>query len=271
MMIEPQPPSTAPHTASASEPLRIVVSGPVAEFELARPDKRNALSDQLIAALHTGFATLPREVRVVILHGRGSHFCAGLDLNELSERDAPAGILHSRSWHAAFAHIEGCGVPVIAVLQGAVIGGGLELASCAHLRVAEDGTFFALPEGQRGLFMGGGGALRIPRLIGVARMTDMMLTGRTLDADEGERLGLVNYRVARGAGLAKAHELAARIAANAPLTNFAITQALPRIARQNPDDGLFAESLMAAIAQEQPEAKVRMRQFLDKKAGKVQP
>ena len=86
-------------------------------------------------------------------------------------------------------------VPVVAVLQGAVVGGGLELASSAHIRVAEASSFYALPEGQRGLFVGGGGSARVPRLIGASRMTDMMLTSRVLDADEGQAVGLSHYRV----------------------------------------------------------------------------
>ena len=102
-------------------------------------------------------------------------------------------------------------VPVIAALHGAVVGGGLELASACHIRVADSSTFYALPEGSRGIFVGGGGSVRIPRLIGTARMTDMMLTGRVFDADQGERYGAVNYRVADGAGLAKGIELARKI------------------------------------------------------------
>ncbi len=133
-------------------------------------------------------------------------------------------------WHAAFDQIQLGPVPVIAVLHGAVVGGGLELASACHIRVAEPSTFYALPEGSRGIFVGGGGSVRIPRLIGVARMTDMMLTGRVYDAEEGERVGFSQYLVAAGQGFDKALELAGRIAANAPLTNFAVMHALPRIA-----------------------------------------
>jgi enoyl-CoA hydratase/carnithine racemase len=161
------------------------------------------------------------------------------------------------------------GLPVIAVLRGAVIGGGLELACAAHIRIAEDSAFYALPEGQRGLFVGGGGSVRIPQLVGVAMMTDMMLTGRVLDADEGHRAGISSYRVAAGEGLPLALELARKVAGNAPLSNFAVLQALPRIAGLSRDDGLFVESLVAAVAQGDPAAKARMRDFLAGKAGKV--
>ena len=249
--------------------LSISLDGPLAQVRLNRPTKRNAINDTLIAQLHTCFINLPASVGVVVLSGLGEHFCAGLDLAELAEHDIAGGIAHSRSWHAAFNAIQMGRVPVVAVLHGAVIGGGLELASAAHIRVAEDSTFYALPEGQRGLFVGGGGSARIPRLIGVSMMTDMMLTGRVLDADEGHRAGLSHYRIGAGEGHARALELARRIAGNAPLSNFAVMQALPRIAGMSHDDGLFVESLVAAIAQGDPAAKDRMRDFLAGRAGKV--
>jgi len=249
--------------------LHIEASGPVLHVRLARPAKRNALNDPLVAQLHTVFVNLPRDTRALVLSGEGDHFCAGLDLAELSERSVFDGVLHSRGWHGCFDAIQFGAVPVVAVLHGAVVGGGLELAASAHIRVAEDSTFYGLPEGQRGIFVGGGGSVRVPRLVGVALMTDMMLTGRVLDADEGQAEGLSRYRVPDGAGLAKGIELATKIAANAPLSNFAVLQALPRIADMSASDGLFVESLMAAIAQGDEAAKQRMRAFLDGKAGKV--
>jgi enoyl-CoA hydratase/carnithine racemase len=249
--------------------LRIESHGAVVHIRLMRPAKRNALNDALVAQLHTAFVNLPAQARAVVLSGEGDHFCSGLDLSELGERSVAEGIHHSRSWHAAFEQVQFGRVPVVAVLQGAVVGGGLELAASAHVRVAEESTFYGLPEGQRGLFVGGGGSARIPRLIGVARMADMMLTGRVHDAAEGQAIGLSQYLVEAGAGLAMAFELAKKIAANAPLSNYAVMHALPRIADMSQEQGLFAESLMAAIAQGDDAAKSRMRDFLDGKAGKV--
>jgi enoyl-CoA hydratase/carnithine racemase len=208
-------------------------------------------------------------VRAAVISGAGDHFCAGLDLSEVSERSVVEGMSHSRAWHACFDAIQYGAVPVIAVLHGAVVGGGLELAASAHLRVAEDSTFYGLPEGTRGIFVGGGGSVRISRLIGVARMTDMMLTGRVFDADTGQQFGISNYRSADGAGLAQALVLARKIAANAPLSNYAITQALPRIAELAPAEGLFMESLISSIAQGDEAAKERVRAFLEKRAAKV--
>ncbi len=249
--------------------LKVEQRGPVVHLRLNRPGKRNAINDALIAQLHTAFVNLPESARAVVLSGEGDHFCAGLDLSELGERDVAAGILHSRAWHAAFEQIQFGRVPVIAALHGAVVGGGLELATSAHVRVAETSTFYGLPEGQRGLFVGGGGSARVPRLIGASRMADMMLTGRVYGAEDGMAIGLSQYVVEAGAGLAKAFELADKVAANAPLSNYAVLHALPRIADMSQSDGLFTESLMAAIAQGDDAAKGRMRAFLEGRAGKV--
>ena len=137
----------------------------------------------------------------MVLDADGDHFCAGLDLSEMGEHDTLSGVRHSRMWHRAFEQIEFGPVPVVAALKGAVVGGGLELAAAAHLRVAERSTFYALPEGMRGIFVGGGASVRVPRLIGVARMADLMLTGRRYDAEEGAAFGLSQYVVDDGNGL----------------------------------------------------------------------
>jgi enoyl-CoA hydratase/carnithine racemase len=249
--------------------LHLEMRGAVAVIRLSRPAKRNALGDALILGLRNLFETLPAEAKAVVLHGEGTHFCAGLDLGELKERDAGQGLHHSRMWHAALDRLQYGPVPVVAALHGAVVGGGLELASACHIRVADDSTFYALPEGSRGIFVGGGGSVRIPKLIGVARMTDMMLTGRVYNAVDGERIGLAQYLVPAGQAFDKAFELAERIAQNAPLTNYALMHALPRIAEQPADQGFFTEALMSAIAQSAPEAKSRVKAFLDGKAAKV--
>ena len=249
--------------------LRIDHQGDIAIIRLTRPAKRNALNDGLILALRDAFQNLPDTVRAAVIDGEGPHFCAGLDLAELKERDAGQGLHHSRMWHAALERVQYGPVPVIAALHGAVVGGGLELASACHIRVADSSTFYALPEGSRGIFVGGGGSVRIPKLIGVARMTDMMLTGRVYNAEDGERAGFAQYLVPEGTAFDKAFELARRVAQNAPLTNYALMHALPRIAEQPADQGYFTEALIAGIAQSAPDAKERVRAFLDGKAAKV--
>lgn len=267
---------TAPASASpwpTALPDCLVASrhGAVAVLRLSRPDKRNSLSDDLVLGLQSFFTTLPGDIAAVVIHGAGDAFCAGLDLNELRERNVFEGVMHSRMGQRAHEAVQFAPVPVIAVLHGAVIGGGLELAVSCHVRVAETSAFYALPEGQRGIFVGAGGSVRLPRLIGMDRMTDMMLTGRVYGAEEGQSLGISQYLVGPGEGLAKALALAERIASNAPLTNFAIVQVLPRIADADPTTGFLLESLMTGIAQGDPEAKRRLVEFLEKRAAKVRP
>ncbi len=243
--------------------------GEIAILRLNRPEKRNALDDTTVRGIHAFFQSLPATVKAVVLAGNGQHFSAGLDLSEVVEQSVPDAIAHSRSWHQTFDAIEFGKVPVVAVLHGAVVGGGLELAAAAHIRIAESTAFYGLPEGQRGIFVGGGGAVRLPRLVGASRMIDMMLTGRTYGAEEGKTAGFSHYVVPEGEGLAKGLELARKIASNSALSNYAVLQALPRIAESGTSAGYMFESLMAAIAQADEEANARKRAFLEKRAGKV--
>jgi enoyl-CoA hydratase/carnithine racemase len=258
-----------PDNMSLPPSLRAEVRNDVAVLWLARPEKRNALNDATVLGIEAFFTSLPAAVQAVVLAAEGDHFCAGLDLAELTERSTVEGVQHSMMWHRAFERVEFGPVPVVSVLQGAVVGGGLELACATHIRVAETTAYFALPEGQRGIFVGGGASVRVPRLMGAARMADMMLTGRVYTAEEGYAAGLTQYLVGPGEGLDRALELGRRIAANAPITNFAVLHALPRIAEANPREGFLLESLMAAVAQGSDEAKQRLREFLAGRAKKV--
>lgn len=253
-----------------SDLVTCTVEGAVATLTLNRPAKRNALSLEMIRTLDRHLAALPESARVIVLAANGDHFSAGLDLSELGEMSAAEGVFHSRSWYEVFDRLQFGRRPVVALMHGAVVGGGLELAACAHVRVAEHSAYFGLPEGQRGIFLGGGGSVRISKLIGFSRVTEMMLTGRTYSADLALQVGLVHHCAPDGEGAAKALELAQRIAGNAPMSNFAIMHALPLIAEQPMSHGLMTESLVGAITQSAPEAKARMADFLAKRAAKVE-
>lgn len=258
-------------SSDAPEPLvRCTCDGTLATLELNRPDKRNAISLAMVRALDRCMSELPGSVKVVILAARGEHFSAGLDLSEIPDMTAAEGVHHSHAWYEVFDRLQFGRVPVIVVLHGAVVGGGLELAACGHVRIADESAYFGLPEGQRGIFLGGGGSVRVTKLIGFSRVTEMMLTGRTYDADAALRIGLTHYTVAPGAGMDLARGLAARIAGNAPMSNYAILRTLPLIAEQPMSHGLMTESLVAAITQSEPEAKQRVGAFLAKRAAKVQ-
>jgi len=234
-MIMATPFTSATGALAQLDLLRVEQADAVLHVRLNRPAKRNALNDTLVEQLQFAFTHLPAQARVVLLSGEGDHFSAGLDLSEVTEQSVAEGIAHSRRWHAAFDQIQHGPVPVIAVLHGAVVGGGLELAATAHLRVAEASAFYGLPEGQRGIFVGGSGSARIPRLIGVSRMTDMMLTGRVFDAAEGHAAGISNYLVADGQGLSTALDLAAKGVGQADCTSMeeAIRIALQMVQAQD--------------------------------------
>ncbi|EEX12925.1 enoyl-CoA hydratase/isomerase [Citreicella sp. SE45] len=238
----------------------------VAELELVREDKRNAMSDGLMAEIEQFYSSLPKDVRVVILHGRGGHFCSGLDLAEHVSRSAEEGVYHSRNWHRVMDMIQFGGVVTISAMTGAVIGGGLEMATATHVRIAEPSVIFQLPEGRRGIFVGGGATVRVGRILGPDRMVEMMLTGRKYDAEEGLRLGLAHYSVGEGEALPMARKLAVRIAANAPMSNYFMINALTRIGDMSRSDGLFTESLAAALVQTTPDAEEGLRAFLEKRS-----
>ena len=140
--------------------------GKIAELCLIREDKRNAMSDGLLAEIEAFYAGLPKETRVVILHGRGGHYCSGLDLSEHVSRSAEDGVHHSRNWHRVLDMIQFGGAITVSAMTGAVIGGGLELATATHVRIAEPSVIFQLPEGRRGIFVGGGATVRGGRIIG---------------------------------------------------------------------------------------------------------
>lgn len=238
---------------------------------LNRPDKRNAISDAMVAEIEAAVIAAEGTARAGVIYGEGPHFCAGLDLAEHVRKSPIDGIHGSRAWHRAFDRIERGRIPWVSALHGAVVGGGLELAAATHVRVADRTAFFALPEGQRGIFVGGGGSVRVARLTGVARMTDMMLTGRSIDAETAESWNLVQYVVPEGGALARAIDLATKAAGNAEITNYAIVNGLSRIQDMSAGDGLFLESFLASFTATSPEAEARLTAFLEKRAARVGP
>lgn len=248
--------------------LKIEARDEIAVLTMNRPDKRNAMCDALLQAIDAFFLNPPSEIKAVVLTGGGGHFCSGLDLSEHVARDAEGTMRHSRSWHAVMDRIQFGGLPVVSALSGAVIGGGLELATATHVRLAEPSTIFQLPEGRRGIFVGGGASVRVGRILGADRMIEMMLTGRRYSAEEGLALGLTHYAVGEGEALEQALDLAAKIASNAPLSNYIMIQALSRIEDMSKADGLFTESLCAALTQTSPDAIEGLAAFLEKRAPK---
>lgn len=246
-------------------PVLVNVDGPIARVVLNRPEKRNAVNDAMLDGLASFFGAIPDGVRAILLSGSGGHFSSGLDLSEQVEREPEQVMRHSRGWHRLMDQIQFSGVPVVAVLNGAVMGGGLEIATTAHVRVAEPSATFRLPEGKRGIFVGGGATVRVGRILGADRMTEMMLTGRSYDGEDACRLGLAHHLADEGKGLAKGEELAGEIAGNASLVNYLIIQSIARIGNMSHDDGLYTESLSAALSQTGADAREGLKAFLEKR------
>ena len=243
------------------------VRGAVAVITINRPDQLNAINnavcEQLTAALRRFDAD--DALRVAILTAAGNRaFSAGRDLKEVADgaKRPPIPVIGET--------VE-VNKPVIAAVNGPAAGGGFAVALASDVRIAATSAKFNAAFIRIGLSACDiGTSWVLPRLVGAARAQELMLTGRVYNAQDGERVGLSQYVVPMGQALTKALELATRIASNAPMTNFALMHALPRIAEQPADHGFFTEALISSIAQSAPEAKARVRAFLEGKAAKVQ-
>lgn len=252
--------------SSTSDILQTQTDGAIATLTMSRPHKRNAMCDELLARIDNFFSEPPEGIRAVVLTGTAGHYCSGLDLSEHVARNAEETMRHSRNWHRVMDLIQFSGLPVVSAMEGAVIGGGLELATSTHVRIAEPSTIFQLPEGRRGIFVGGGATVRVGRILGADRMCEMMLTGRKYDVAEGLALGLTHYAVGEGDSLPLAMDLANKIARNASLSNYMMIQAIQRINDMSKSDGLFTESICAAVSQTSSDADEGLRAFLEKRA-----
>jgi enoyl-CoA hydratase len=164
--------------------------GGVARIFLNRPQKVNALDSALLDALADALRQVDQAVRVVVLGGRGSAFCAGADVNELRALNPQTAREFIGRVHVACDAVRKLAVPVVAQLHGAVIGAGLELAAACDLRVAQRGTRFAMPEVRLGIPSVVEAAL-LPRLIGSGRAAWLVLTGEAIDAERAQQWGLV--------------------------------------------------------------------------------
>ena len=244
--------------------------GEVAILRIARPDKRNALDDETVRGIGSFFRDLPDDVRAVVISARGKHFSAGIDLSALMQSTPLESLRRSELWYRAFELIQFGNVPVVSALHGAVIGGGFELAAATHIRVADATAYYALPEAQRGIFVGGGGSVRISRIIGPHRMMDLMLTGRIYTADEGQQFGISQYLVEAGAAESRAIAIAKQAATVPPLSTYGILNAVPRNAEADPATGYVLENLMAAMASADPIAQERIAAFLIGRGAKIE-
>jgi len=236
---------------------------------LNRPEKRNALSQEMMVELGAIFAQLSgdSELRAIILTATGERaFCSGTDIAELAAIDtASAGAISERG-QALCNQIENCGVPVIAAINGIAAGGGCELALACHLRIAAPNALFSLPETKLGVIPGYGGTQRLAREIGNGRALEAMLTGRAIDAPEALQFGLVNQIVPAGELLSAAESLALEIARLAPLAIRACLEAVTRGSELALAEGLALESQLFAALFASDDVREGTKAFLEKRA-----
>lgn len=232
---------------------------------LDRPEAMNALNKALVNEMHRAFDELrsDTEIGCIILTGNGENFVAGADIGELKERRALESMAAINS--ALFKKIEEHPVPVIAAIEGYCLGGGCELSLACDMRVASKGATFGQPEVGLGIIPAAGGTQRLPRVIGLGRAKEWVLTGWMYDAEEAYRVGLVNKLVENGGALAGAQELAGRVLKRGPLAVRVAKVALNGSARTSMEGGLALESVGQAMLFESEDKMQRMQAFLDRK------
>ncbi|MFB8388266.1 crotonase/enoyl-CoA hydratase family protein [Microbacterium sp. NPDC055910] len=250
--------------AAADEVLLREETDGVLVLTMNRPAARNAMSLELATRLAAAFEEFDArpELRVAVLTGAGGTFCAGMDLKGFSRGEIP--IIEGRGFGGLVEQTPA--KPLIAAVEGWALGGGFELALASDLIVAADTATFGLPEVKRGLTANAGGLLRLPRRIPYHRAMELILTGRPLPATEAQDLGLVTTVTAAGGALDAARELAATIAANAPLA----VATSKRIIRESPDwpaDEMFTrQHPIVQRIRESDDAKEGARAFAEKRS-----
>lgn len=232
---------------------------------LDRPATRNAIDQQTVDELHALCARLEVEKKILVLTGAGGVFASGADIAQLRERtadDARRGINS-----AVFRRIRDLPMPVIAAVAGYALGGGAELAYAADIRIATPDARFGNPETGLGIIAAAGATWRLPEIVGHARATVLLLTGRIVDAATALDWGLVTALHEPGELLAAAHALADRITANGARATELTKRALLAPREQHP----AIELELQAELFDSDEKRARMTAFLDRRARKEHP
>ena len=219
--------------------------GRVAHLELVNPPLNlitRSLLDELGEALAMLAATAPGEVRAVVVTGNGDRaFSAGSHVGEFDAQRGSAGRERLELEERVSRQLADLPMPTIAAIEGNALGGGLELALACDLRIASERARLGLPEVRLAVTPGAGGTQRLPRVVGLARAKELVLTGRILDADEAGRIGLVSEVVPAGQARARADEVAQEIAARGPLAVREVKRLLDAAMEVDLETGLAAE------------------------------
>ena len=233
--------------------------GPVARLTLARPDHANRLSPDMLRELADAAATIADDdtVRVVILQAEGADFCAGWTAEAIKQ--AQGGLT------GAFASIAALPQPVIAAIQGNALSGGLELALSCDVRIAGEDARFGFPETQHGLIPLAGGSAHLPRIVGRGAAIELLLTGRSVEAAEARRIGLVSRVVATADLAAAAEAIAATIAERGPIATRFAKEAVRRGMDLPLDQALRMETDLTILLQTTKDRAEGVRAFKEKR------
>ncbi|HSJ25511.1 MAG TPA: enoyl-CoA hydratase-related protein [Longimicrobiales bacterium] len=240
----------------------------LAVITVNRPDKLNALNADTVKQLDAVVREVRDDdtIRAVILTGAGEKaFVAGADIAELSKMGPIDGVQVSRAGQDTFRELERLPKPVIAAVNGFALGGGLELAMACHIRVASAKAKFGLPEVKLGIIPGYGGTVRLPRLVGRGRATELMLTGDMIDAAEAYRIGLVNRVEEPDALMGAARDMARKMAANGPVAIAMALEAVDRGMSTTLDDAQILESRLFGLLASTEDMREGMTAFLEKR------
>ncbi|MGD2245766.1 MAG: enoyl-CoA hydratase-related protein [Candidatus Aminicenantes bacterium] len=233
-----------------------------------RPDKLNALNAQTVEELHEAFLSFQEDsdVKAVILTGSGDKaFIAGADIGELAELDAESGRAYVLRGQELTKLVENFPKPVIAAVNGFALGGGTEVALACHVRVVSENAQMGQPEVKLGLIPGYGGTQRLARLVGKGQAMELILTGKTIDAQQAFQIGLVNRVVPQGDLLSTCRQMAQEIIKNAPLAVEYAIRAINQGLDNTLDEGLVLEADLFGKACSSDDSKEGTQAFLEKR------
>jgi len=248
--------------------IKLEVADRIATLSISRPDKLNALNRDTILELTAAVEQIAKDDGVggAIVTGTGARaFVAGADIAELAKMGPVDGVEVSRLGQRVFRAIELSRKPYIAAVNGFALGGGCELALACHLRIASESAKFGLPETKLGIIPGYGGTLRLPRIVGMGRALELILTGEMIDADEAYRIGLANRVSPADSILEDARGMMNTILRNGPVALGLAIECTTRGMEMSMDDGLALESNLFGLLAATDDMREGMTAFMAKR------
>ncbi len=224
---------------------KLVVNEGIATLTIDRQSKLNALNEEVLDELESHFLEIKNstEVRVIIVTGAGAKsFVAGADINQFPSMTPEDALTFSERGQHVFSLIEASTKPVIAAINGFALGGGCELAMACHLRYASENAMFGQPEVKLGVIAGYGGTQRLPRIVGVGRALELLLSAKMVDAKEAQNIGLVNDVFPQDALLEKVNKIARLLMAQGPQAQAFTLKAVYAGADKSMEDSLAIEA-----------------------------